>query len=321
MTTNPERKVIKNLAQLPIEEKERFFDSFDMIQTDCDGVLWMLRDPYPGVGQAIQALRGSGKRVVYVSNNSVRTMADYRGKLEQLTNGALEERDIIHPAKVIIEFLRSRKFEGLCYVIGSSNFKRCLREVGFQVLDGPDEPVTESVAIVAPIIADKQPVKAVIVDFDFNCNNIKLMRAQLYLQSDADCLFVAGAMDKILPVGPAMRLLGPGCFVDVLSQSTGRKPYVLGKPGQEMGQVMKRLHPVDNPRRVLFVGDQPELDMKFGSVSGFQTLLVGTGGVTPDALGGADRDVDTIPDYFIPAFADLEQLVVDVLGYKAKSSL
>ncbi|XP_035784377.1 phosphoglycolate phosphatase 2-like [Anopheles albimanus] len=319
--TSPGRKVIKNLAQLPIEEKERFFDSFDMLQTDCDGVLWMLRDPYPGVGQAIQALRASGKRVVYVSNNSVRTMADYRGKLEQLTNGELDERDIIHPAKVIIEYLQWRKFEGLCYVIGSSNFKSCLREAGFQVLDGPDEPVTESIAAVAPIIADKQPVKAVIVDFDFNCNNIKLLRAQLYLQSNPDCWFIAGAMDRVLPVGPAMRLIGPGCFVDVLSQSVDRKPYILGKPGHEMGQVMKRLHPVNNPRRVLFVGDQPELDMKFGTVSGFQTLLVGTGGVTPDALSDADRDVETVPDYFIPAFADLQQLVTDVLAYKAKSNL
>ncbi|XP_049541846.1 uncharacterized protein LOC125955054 [Anopheles darlingi] len=316
--TNQERKVIKNLALLPIEEKEQFFDSFDMIQTDCDGVLWMLRDPYPGVGLAIRTLRNNGKRVVYVSNNSVRTMADYRGKLEQLTEGALDERDIIHPAKVIIEFLQWRKFEGLCYVIGSSNFKSCLREAGFQVLDGPNEPVTESIAVVAPIISDKQPVKAVIVDFDYNCNNIKLLRAQLYLQSNPDCWFIAGAMDKILPVGPAMRLIGPGCFVDVLSQSTGRKPYILGKPGYEMSQVMKRLQPVENPRRVLFVGDQPELDMKFGSVSGFQTLLVGTGGVTPDTLEDAGRDVETVPDYYIPAFADLEQLVLDVLAYKAK---
>uniref|UniRef100_A0A182NP27 4-nitrophenylphosphatase n=1 Tax=Anopheles dirus TaxID=7168 RepID=A0A182NP27_9DIPT len=311
-----EVKMTKNLAKLPIEEKERFFDSFDMIQTDCDGVLWMLSEPFAGVDRSVRALRTNGKRVVFVSNNSVRTMQDYREKLFKITDHTVDDDDILHPAKVVIEYLRERKFDALCYVIGSANFKACLREAGFQVLDGPDEPVSESVREVAAIIDDGQPVKAVIVDFDFNMNNIKLLRAQMYLRHDA--LFICGAMDKILPISARMRLLGPGNYVELLQHVADRKPIVLAKPGPQMSRLVKKMYAVEDPRRVLFVGDQPEMDVKFGHVSNYQTLLVGTGGVKEEHLKRMADRPDEIADYYIEAFADLEQIVRDVIVYKAR---
>ena len=51
---------------------------------------------------ALRALRNSGKRVLYVSNNSVRTMKDYRAKLEGLADHAVTDDDITYPAKTIV---------------------------------------------------------------------------------------------------------------------------------------------------------------------------------------------------------------------------
>uniref|UniRef100_A0A182MG01 Uncharacterized protein n=1 Tax=Anopheles culicifacies TaxID=139723 RepID=A0A182MG01_9DIPT len=245
-------------------------------------------------------------------------MEDYRSKLYKLTDHTVDDEDVIHPAKIVIQYLREKQIgDGLCYVIGSSNFKKCLREAGFQVLDGPDEPVPESVRAVSTVINDGQPVKAVIVDFDYNMNNIKLLRAQLYLRHDA--LFIAGAMDTVLPLGPRMRLIGPGCYVEVLQKIADRKPIVLGKPGREMSKILKQLYAIDNPRRVLFVGDQPEMDVQFGHISNYQTLLVGTGGVKEDDLKQLATTPDLAPDYYIDSFADLEQIVRDVMVYKARN--
>ncbi|XP_052861019.1 uncharacterized protein LOC128268056 [Anopheles cruzii] len=316
-----EPKATKNLAQLPIEKKEQFLDSFDTIQTDCDGVLWLLSESFSGVDQAIRALRTSEKKILFVSNNSVRTMEDYRKKLDKLTDYTVTDDDIIHPGKLIIEYLRERKFgQALCYVIGSANLKKDLREAGFNIIDGPNDPVPEAIAKIIPIINDKQPVKAVIVDFDYNCNNIKLLRAQLYLQHDGDCWFIAGAMDKSLPVSPRMRLIGPGWYIETLQNQADRKPIVLGKPGRDMSRLMSRLYPVEDARRVLFVGDQPELDIKYGSLSGFQTLLVGTGGVKQADLRDLQHDQELVPDYYIDEFASLEKIVLEVKAYKAQKS-
>uniref|UniRef100_A0A182KDB4 4-nitrophenylphosphatase n=1 Tax=Anopheles christyi TaxID=43041 RepID=A0A182KDB4_9DIPT len=311
------QKMAKNLLKLTIEEKESFFDSFDMVQTDCDGVLWMLGDPFAGVERTLRALRTNGKRVIYVSNNSVRTMEDYRGKLDKLTDYTVDEEDIIHPAKIVIHYLRERNFDALCYVIGSANFKACLREAGFQILDGPNEPVKESIREVSAAVNDGQPVKAVIVDFDYKTNNIKLLRAQMYLRHDA--LFIAGAMDMVLPIGPRMRYIGPGCYVDILQNVADRKPIVLGKPGLPMSKMLKTMYAIEDSRRVLFVGDQPEMDVKFGHISNYQTLLVGTGNYKEDDLKKLEGKPDEIPDYYIDSFAELEQIVREVVAYKARN--
>ncbi|XP_058053645.1 uncharacterized protein LOC131205533 [Anopheles bellator] len=314
-------KVTKFLAQLPIEEKSLFLDSFHTIQTDCDGVLWHLGDSFSGVDRAIRALRASEKKILFVSNNSVRTMEDYRKKLGKLTDFTVTDDDIIHPGKLIIQYLRDKKFgQALCYVIGSANLKKDLREAGFNIIDGPNDPVPETVAKIIPIINDKQPVKAVIVDFDFNCNNIKLLRAQLYLQHDDDCWFIAGAMDKSLPVGSRTRLIGPGWYIETLQNQADRKPIVLSKPGRDMSRLMRQLYPVEDTRRVLFIGDQPELDIKYGSLSGFQTLLVGTGGVKQADLKNLQHDQDLIPDYYIDEFASLEKIVLEVKAHKAQKN-
>uniref|UniRef100_A0A182QHD5 4-nitrophenylphosphatase n=1 Tax=Anopheles farauti TaxID=69004 RepID=A0A182QHD5_9DIPT len=304
----------KNLAKLSIVEKERFFDSFDMVQTDCDGVLWMLAKPFAGVDRSVRALRTNGKRVVFVSNNSVRSMEDYREKVLTITDHTVDDDDILHPAKLVIEYLREIKFDALCYVIGSANFKACLREAGFQVLDGPDDPVSESIGKILKIIDDGQPVKAVIVDFDYNMNNIKLLRAQMYLRHDE--LFITGAMDTVLPLSPRMRLIGPGNYVEILQRVADRKPIVLAKPGAHMSRLVKKMYAIEDPRRVLFVGDQLDTDVKFGHISNYQTLLVGTGGIKEEHL--QDKVPDIVPDYYIEAFADLEQIVRDVMMYKAR---
>nr|XP_040231210.2 uncharacterized protein LOC120954928 [Anopheles coluzzii] len=109
-------------------------------------------------------------------------MKDYRAKLEGLADHAVTDDDITYPAKTIVWYLREIKFDALCYNIGSANFKDCLRQAGFQILDGPNEQITESAKDVIAVINDGQPVKAVIMDFDYNVNNIKLLRAQMYLQ-------------------------------------------------------------------------------------------------------------------------------------------
>uniref|UniRef100_A0A182X2F3 Uncharacterized protein n=1 Tax=Anopheles quadriannulatus TaxID=34691 RepID=A0A182X2F3_ANOQN len=63
-------------------------------------------------------------------------MKDYRAKLEGLADHAVTDDDITYPAKTISWFLREKKFDALCYVIGSANFKDCPRQAGFQILDG-----------------------------------------------------------------------------------------------------------------------------------------------------------------------------------------
>ncbi|XP_001654245.2 phosphoglycolate phosphatase 1B, chloroplastic [Aedes aegypti] len=228
----------KRLLDLSLEDKKRFLDSFDYVLTDCDGVVWNLYGPIEGVGSAISALKSQDKRVVYVSNNSVRTLQNYRDQVRTLGH-EVDDEDVVHPVVSVIKYLKSINFDGLIYAICSQSFLDSLRDAGFEVIHGPNDAQPESLRLIIPVIYDKKPVKAVVVDYDFNCNHTKLLRAELYLKGDPECMLIAGATDRSISVTQQFEVLGSGRYVDVLEQATGRTAMVLGKPGHQLGVQLK----------------------------------------------------------------------------------
>ncbi|EDS34923.1 4-nitrophenylphosphatase [Culex quinquefasciatus] len=193
---------------------------------------------------AIGAIKAAGKRVVYVSNNSVRPLENYQEQIRKLGHEVTEE-DLVHPAVSIVRYLKSIDFNGLIYAIGSNAFLKTLRDAGYDVLNGPDDPQPESLQVVIPVIHDKKPVKAVIVDYDFNCSHIKLLRAEMYLKSDQECLFVGGSTDYRVMFTPTYTSIGTGYYTEILERSVGRKAVTLGKPGTHLVQQLKDYYGIE----------------------------------------------------------------------------
>src|SRR3954451_8481025 len=50
---------------------------------DLDGVVWLADTPIPGSADAVSLLLEAGEKVVFVSNNSYPTIAEYEAKLAQ----------------------------------------------------------------------------------------------------------------------------------------------------------------------------------------------------------------------------------------------
>lgn len=300
-------KRIRNILELSQQERKEFLDSFDCVLTDCDGVLWTVFEPLPGIGPALTALQSHGKRLRFITNNSVRSLESYSTALHTL-GITLNPADLIHPAKSIAEHLRAINFRGLIYCVATESFKGVLREAGFEVTDGPHDPLEESFKKIIATVNDRAPVRAVIVDVDFNVNYPKLLRAEFYLKRDPECLLIAGATDKVLNVGrrDQVNLIGPGHFLEVLERSTGRKATVLGKPGEALAKQILSGH--RDSRRVLMVGDMMEQDVAFGTRCGFQRLLVLSGGTTREDMM-RQADAACVPDYCADSLVDLGKLV------------
>lgn len=156
-------------------------------------------------------------------------------------------------------------------------------------------------------IYNKDPIKAVVIDIDFNLTAWKLMRAQVLLKNP-ECLFIAGAADPRIPFG-GNELLGPGAFIRIVEEANQRKAKVFGKPGADLGDLLKRMFQIKDPRRVLMVGDSLRSDIKFGKVCGFQTLLVLTGAMENADLNAYKMDEMERPDFVIEKLADLNNLL------------
>ena len=117
-----------------LAERKSFLDSFDFVFTDCDGVLWntIPRTPFPQSSEGIDCLKKLGKKVVYVSNNSVRPI---NAHILKTLGFKTDEKYIVHPAKTISEYLKNMNFNGLIYCLTSTHFQNYLKNEGFNVYD------------------------------------------------------------------------------------------------------------------------------------------------------------------------------------------
>ena len=77
----------QDLTELSLQDQKSFFNSFDTVLTDCDGVLWSGNTPIPGSVEMIHKFREMGKKVIYVTNNATRSRKEYVTKMEDLGFG------------------------------------------------------------------------------------------------------------------------------------------------------------------------------------------------------------------------------------------
>ena len=117
-------------------ERRKFLDSFDTVMVDFDGCIWSLLQPIPGAGQGLKALEEKlNKKIIYVSNNSVRSVESVRVQLES-QGLKFQEGNLVNSVIAIAHYLHTKKFEGLIYVIGSLEMRNRLQAEGFNVIFG-----------------------------------------------------------------------------------------------------------------------------------------------------------------------------------------
>ncbi|KAH8409127.1 hypothetical protein KR009_008356, partial [Drosophila setifemur] len=294
----------KELKKLSEHDRDAFFNSFDLVFCDCDGVVWYpLGDFIPGSAEALAHLELCGKQVTFVTNNSITSAKDQIEKFAKQGQLKVHEHQIVHPAQTICDHLRSINFEGLIYCLATPPFKKLLTDAGFQLAQESGGEVIKSLKDLHEAIYGGENVQAVIIDVDFNLSAAKLMRAHVQLKNP-DCLFLAGAADALIPFGKG-DIIGPGPFIDVVTQSVGRQPTTLGKPGEELRQLLLQRHPDIPASRILFVGDSLTSDIEFGHASGYMTLLVLTGGTSLEEVQSLPSGHPQMPDYLADCLGEL----------------
>uniref|UniRef100_A0A1L8DZA8 Putative pyridoxal phosphate phosphatase n=1 Tax=Nyssomyia neivai TaxID=330878 RepID=A0A1L8DZA8_9DIPT len=300
---------VRNLLDFSKDEKQTFLDSFDVMMTDCDGVIWNLLGSIPDTGKALNDVEAAGKKVIYVSNNSVRSDAQYEMKINEI-GATYRKENIVHPILSTIWYLKKINFQGLIYFVGTTVAKDRLLAEGFNIVDGPYGAIKEELGELVKAAKDNLPVKCVIVDFDFFYSYPQMLRAELYLR-DPECQFIVGCcIEPRFPIMPGFELIGPSFFYKALAETLApeKKPIIFGKPGEDLGKMLKEKYGVVDPKRVLFVGDLPNSDVKFAKSCGFQSLLVLTGGTSREEMLRYE-DNDVVPDFYADSITALSTLI------------
>lgn len=299
----------KNLADMTADQLRTFLNSFDVVLSDCDGVLWLLDKLIPGAVESLKMLQDLGKRIYLVSNNSTNYFDWYKQKVR--AGGLdLKQEQVVSPSAVVGWYMKKINFSGEAFVVGSKSFRKDLMEWGIKMSpeDCPlifDDDVHRSLNSATTIGA----INAVIFDFDMRCSLSKLSYAVQCLQNK-DVLFLSGSQSEWILVNHEKRTLGSGALIKLISHYSGRKPIACGKPGDILKDYLLNLCQID-PKRCLFVGDSITTDMMFASNCGFQKLFVETG---LDTIDKASQNYQSQPDYYISNFALLSKIVESRCG-------
>ncbi|CAG9862285.1 unnamed protein product [Phyllotreta striolata] len=297
-------KSVKFLKELPKNEQKKFFESFDTVFFDMDGVIWRNYDPIPGAPDCLNNLKKLGKSVRYVTNNSTRSCENIS---ENLKNCGVEAdvSDVVNPLKSMIFLLRKSNVTDPMYVMAPKSTKKELEKHGYKILEETahgdfDQP---SDILAYHDSAKNQKIGAVLFDADFNIDYLKVQKAYWYLKYNPKCLFLVNLMDKTLPVGPRGPILGWHYFVQSVREllkvdNVDRSDFIsIGKPSKVVVDYIKETYNISQPDRVLFVGDSIETDLVTASKAGFQKLLVLSG---TDKLESLDRW--QYPDHYKPDY-------------------
>ena len=269
----------------------------DAFLLDCDGVLWNGAVPIPGAADTLLALRGVGKRLLYVTNNSTKARSALVERLAAL--GVPASEDEVYGSAWLAARLLAARGVRRAYVIGGPGIVLELAARGIEAVGGPDEPLESvSQADFAALPVDPD-IGAVVVGWDTRFAYGKLCRAALHLQQVPGCLFVATNRDAAILSG-GRHMPGGGTMVAAVEAAIGRAPLVAGKPSTEVVDLALRDHGLDRAR-VCMVGDRLDTDIAMASGAGIASLLVLTGvtggddtpapGVVPTAVAGSIADL------------------------------
>ena len=90
---------------------------YDAYIFDLDGTIYLGDEVLPGAAETIAALRGAGRRTVFLSNNPTKTRQQYAAKLSGM-GIATPAEDIVNSSFVMAQWLRREAPEATLFVVG-----------------------------------------------------------------------------------------------------------------------------------------------------------------------------------------------------------
>lgn len=253
---------------------------------DLDGVIYRGDLLLPGAHELVEWLDATGRKALYLSNNSVATPDEVGAKLKRLGMPRPEGR-VFTAGRAAAQMVAHRFPRGSVYVLGMPAVEEMAEAAGLRVIRDEDQ--------------GEQP-DAVLVGLDRTLTYERLRRALRAIMAGAT--FFSVNRDPRLPVEDGYEP-GTGAIASALEYASGQRAEIAGKPAP--GIVLEAMRLLDaRPDETLMVGDGLDLDIVAGHAAGVTTALVLTGLTSAEQAHAATGERK--PDLIYP---DLTALLRD----------
>lgn len=250
--------------------KEELLRTVDVFLLDLDGTVYLDETPVGEAARTLSRLRGMGKRLIYLTNNSSKTEEEYREKLIRIALWG--EGDLVYTSgTATISYLKRRYAGKRTYLLGT----RALREEFSR----------------AGILLTEEKPEVLALAYDVELTFEKLKKFSEFLHTDA--VFIATHPDDVCPT-KGVPMPDVGSFLALFEKSSGRRPdAIVGKPYTVMGEELERLTGV--PRaKMCMVGDRLYTDIRFAVRNGMKSALVLSGETTAEQIPGSPERPDLV---------------------------
>ncbi len=240
------------------ENLARIARECDVFLLDMDGTVYLGERPIGDMQNTLQKLRGAGKSIVYLTNNSSKSAEEYIRKLDRLH--FWDERDSVYTSGMAAaEYLKETHAGKRVYLVGTEALREEFLRAGIALCEeSPD------VCVLA---------------YDTALTFEKIRKFNEFLVKGA--FYVATHPDAVCPAD-GVSWPDVGSFLKLFETSSKRLPDVIcGKPYTVMGDCVRRKL-YAHKERIVMVGDRLNTDIRFGVNNGFRTLLVLSGEATAE---------------------------------------
>jgi glycerol 3-phosphatase-2 len=239
---------------------------YDNVLLDLDGCVWVGDHATPRAVEAIDALRGAGKGVAFVTNDGRHSVEDFVRKLWGLGFRASTE-EVVTVGSALQFTLASTPEWRRAFVIGSEAIHRHVEAAGVrETMNGAD---------VVVVAGHDQ--------FDYE----ELRLAVQAILEGAQAICTSRDATFPMPDGPWP---GTGAIVAAVEHATGTEIPTIGKPSPDLFRTaLDRL----GPGRALVIGDRADTDVAGAKAVRLDSALVG-GERSDDAVACATTLADLI---------------------------
>ncbi len=239
---------------------------------DMDGTLYLGNRLYDFTKELLSKIKTSGKRYLFMTNNSSKSVVDYVKKLEKLGIKATEE-DFLTSSQATAYYLNKNHKDAILYVCGTESLKAELKKEGFKITDNIDE------------------VNCVVMGFDTELTFKKLEDVCKILLS-RNVPYIATNPDFVCPTEFGS-VPDCGSVCEMIFNATGKRPIVIGKPSELMPKLAMEKFGIA-PKNTAVIGDRIYTDIKSGINAGAISVLVLSGETTYDILNNSNEKPDFV---------------------------
>ena len=247
--------------------KQELIRSKRLFLFDQDGTLYLGSRLYDFTIPMLETIKATGRRYMFMTNNSSKSVADYIKKLEKMGITATRE-DFITSSQATAYYLKKHMPDKVLYVCGTKSLIEEIESQGFQTTTDLDQ------------------VECVVMGFDTELTFKKLEDVSKLLLTRKDLPYIATNPDYVCPTEFGS-VPDCGSVCEMIFNATGRRPVVIGKPSPLMPELAME-HAGFSKEETTVIGDRIYTDIKSGLNAGITGMLVLSGETTQEILEASE---------------------------------